>query len=234
MNLRDLLLNPSDLLALEPQELAWPLLTHLKSQGQQFILRANLTSGLLYQSPECDRQPMAKAIMEAWQFLDVNGLIAAEPGSQYPSYFITRTGQQIQTDEQFSDYRNSRLFPRESLHPLIAEKAFASYLRGEYETAIFQALKTVEVEVRGAAQLDLKSYGTDLMRKAFNPQTGPLTDYSEPEAEREALMFLFSGAIGRFKNPASHRHMGISDPLETAEVLHIASHLLRVVNDRRK
>jgi Protein of unknown function (Hypoth_ymh) len=61
----------------------------------------------------------------------------------------------------------------------------------------------------------LTDLGTDLMRKAFNPSSGPLSDASEPLSEREALAHLFAGAIGRFKNPSSHRHVAVTDPGET-------------------
>ncbi len=47
------------------------------------------------------------------------------------------------------------------------------------------------------------------MRKAFNPDNGPLTRASDPVAEREALMHLFAGAIGSYKNPHSHRNVVI-------------------------
>jgi len=33
----------------------------------------------------------------------------------------------------------------------------------------------------------------------FHPDTGPLTDKNAPKPEREALSFLFAGAIGSYK-----------------------------------
>ncbi|HET9598099.1 MAG TPA: TIGR02391 family protein, partial [Anaeromyxobacteraceae bacterium] len=59
------------------------------------------------------------------------------------------------------------------------------------------------VSVRKAAGLAATDIGTDLMRKAFNPKSGPLADQAQPEGEREALAHLFAGAIGSYKNPLS-------------------------------
>jgi len=73
--------------------------------------------------------------------------------------------------------------------------------------------------------------GVDLMRKAFHETTGPLTDMSLPVAERAALAHLFAGAIGRYKNPSSHRHVGVDAP-EAMELIVMASHLLRIVESR--
>jgi hypothetical protein len=50
-------------------------------------------------------------------------------------------------------------------------------------------------EVGGYAATDL---GTDLVRQAFDPKKGSLTDLLIPESERAALAQLFVGAIGAF------------------------------------
>jgi uncharacterized protein (TIGR02391 family) len=234
MTLRDLIKAPADLLDLRPEELARFVLLHLIESGERFIARNNFASESLLRECPQNQEACAKALMEAWSFLETAGLIAPQPRSPYPNIFITRRGKEVAETGEYTEFLKTRLFPRESLHSVIAEKTYGLFLRGEYETAVFQAMKELEVAVREAAGFDTKTIGVDLMRKAFNPTSGPLRDPIEPEAEREALMHLFAGAIGRFKNPSSHRHVSLSDPAETVEILHMASNLLRVVDDRKK
>ena len=62
---------------------------------------------------------------------------------------------------------------------------------------------------------------------------GTLADLNSQEAEREALSNLFAGAIGSYKNPHSHRNVELEEPLEAAEIIMLASHLLRIVQARR-
>ena len=122
--------------------------------------------------------------------------------------------------------------PRNLLHPVIADRAWPNFIRGDHDTAVFQAFKEVEVAVRKAGGFGSQKIGVELMRAAFDPDTGPLTDRSLPKAERESLSHLFAGAIGSYKNPSSHRTVAIDDAVEAGEMLIIASHLLRIVDDR--
>ena len=94
-------------------------------------------------------------------------------------------------------------------------------------------MKAVEVAVREAAGLLAKDIGAPLMRKAFDPSNGPLTDMNVEHAEREARAHLFAGTIGSYKNPRSHRNVTLDDPDEAAEIIMLANHLLRIVDCRR-
>lgn len=86
--------------------------------------------------------------------------------------------------------------------------------------------------MRTACKHDASMLGVSMMRKAFNQADGPLTDGTEHEGEREALMHLFAAAIGRFKNPTSHRFTGLDDPVTAIEIIQLASLLLRIVDQR--
>jgi uncharacterized protein (TIGR02391 family) len=98
---------------------------------------------------------------------------------------------------------------------------------------VFQATKAVEVYVREKTGL-ADELGTKLMRKAFDKNSGPLTDANADEGEREAMAHLFAGAIGVSKNPQSHRDVNVDDPTEAMEIIMLANRLLKIVDAREK
>lgn len=225
------------LLALPPEELGGYVLQHFHSLGNadKFSMhRANFATYQMVQEYPQDRQNACKrALMEAWNYLEKEGLIVPEPDNSAPVYILSRLGKRLRAIEDLYAFRHASLFPKDTVHPDIREKVYPLFLRKDYETAVFQAFKSVEIAVRNAAGKGYENlYGVDLVRRAFSTTNGPLTDMSEVAAEREALQALFAGAIGRFKNPSSHRHMEVTSPIEAIEMIQIASHLLRLVEDR--
>lgn len=149
--------------------------------------------------------------------------------SEKVTLFPTKHGIQIE-EEQFQKLFGSwNLTPTLLFHSLIIKKAYTFLKEGNYDMAVFNAFKIVEIKVRELSGLPEETVGVELMRRAFAPENGPLTDRTVPKAERESLSHLFSGAIGCYKNPHSHREVDLSFN-EAFGMMLLASHLLTILD----
>ena len=230
--LPELVPNPDDLLAIQPEELAGLIMVCLNSKTEGLGDSVSINDIKLKDYLEESRQEMSRAVSEAWMVLEREGLIARDFSQSYVYYFITRKGEKLKTPEDFESYRRSRILSREILHPLISEAVWGAFLRGDYQTAVFSAFRQVEIEVRKAGGYPDGDLGVSLMRKAFHPDSRALTDKRLHAAERQAISDLFSGAIGVFKNPSSHREVEIKIE-EAVEAIMFANWLLKYVDSRR-
>jgi len=241
-SLSSLVPNVEDLLTLEVEELAGVLLIYLNAYEGSVVNQGGFNYHNFFNAPGRQdyesRQPeVDQALMEALAWLRSAGLLVEKASSMGNWFFISRRGKQISSRDEFAAYRNAGLLPKGQLHSLIASKVYPAFMRGEYDTAVFQAFREVEVAVRTAGRFGPDDYGTDLMRDAFRPaikkgqtnQPGPLTDTQLPVAEQEAMANLFAGAIGLYKNPTSHRHVP-THPEDAAEVIVFASQLMRIID----
>lgn len=176
-----------------------------------------------------DMSTLLARLSDAWAWLQAHALIG--PSAQNPQgdwRRVTTLGQELRDDPKalVRLWASHRLAG--SLHPSLSS-ASANFALGDYETASFAAMKAVEVAVRRVAELPNELLGVALMRKAFSPKDGVLRDPDAEGGEQQATADLFAGAIGAYKNPASHRTVRFDDPIEAAEVVQLADLLLRIV-----
>lgn len=249
VRLSSLVPNAEDLLALDVEELAGVLLTHLNSCGtdsgdsvvqRDLISQHNFLRNLESHPEYPGRQPeVSRALMEAWSWLQGEGFLIPDAHQPAGWFFLSRRAQRLKSQKDFAEYRKANLLPKGQLHPLIAAKVYPAFLRGEYDTAVFQAFREIEVAVRRAGGFPDDLVGTQLMRDAFRSDAkspavprGPLTDAKLPRAEQDGMSNLFAGAIALYKNPQSHRNVP-TEAIDAAEVIVFASHLLRIVDRLR-
>lgn len=175
------------------------------------------------------RNQADSALTESWHRLLTDGLLMAAIGQSHGVMTLTRKGLEASDEGNYQEIRARQMLRREMLHPDLRAVVYENFAAGHYDTAVLEAFKLVEVAVRTAAGLSSNLVGEKLMRQAFNPQSGPLTDANMPRGEQDRMPDLFAGAIGVFKNPLSHRQVGNSDPIPVIEELMLASRLLRFV-----
>jgi len=239
------------LLAMEPEELGAKMLFMLRKRsersqqsfhlsnlidevwGSTYFERSGTSSRRRY--PQNKQSEINLALAEAWAWLVAQGLLVPVPAhAGSDGRLLSRRARRFENEAEFARFTVARMLRKEALHPRISDKAWSAFMRGEYDVAVFQAMKAVEVATREAAGLANELLGPKLMRKAFDPKNGPLTDREAVESEREARSALFAGAIGSYKNPHSHRDVKLDDPAEAAEIVMLANHLLRIIDVRSK
>jgi uncharacterized protein (TIGR02391 family) len=216
--------------ALDIEELALRLLPWIADLRQREIGIATQDLRDAFQGR--DRNKAERALREAWAWLEGQALLIESPQYRPPHQMRILSRKALALSETGEGFRiqSSRRVHKDSLNPCIREDVWALYHRGKFDTAVFEAMKAVEVAVRSAAGLSDKDVGVPLMRKAFDKNDGPLSDMTMNEAEREMRAHLFAGAIGSYKNPQSHRNVALDNPDETAEIIMLANHLLRIVD----
>lgn len=143
-------------------------------------------------------------------------------------FFPTKKGFRFLEREFNRVIKEYTLLPKTYVHPEIVKKSFSLLESGEFESAVFQAFKTIETSIRNKIGAEAEEIGMKLIRKAFHPENGPLTDYKLPKSEREAFANYIAGAFGYYKNPCSHRDVEM-DFISAFDRIVVASDLLKTI-----
>jgi Protein of unknown function (Hypoth_ymh) len=190
MHLPDLISDVEVLLVLEPEEVGLGILQVLAGwpshSGMNIEQRSFVAGALQAYGPSPKQDEIAQAIREAWYWLEGQALILPDPRYFEPSTarILSRKARWLARDPKGRRALSGHRIQKQAIHPSIREDVWALYHRGKYDTAVLEALKAVEVAVREAATLTAKDIGAALMRKAFDVNSGVLTDMNAVVSER--------------------------------------------------
>lgn len=242
--LSDFLPDRNELAELSPARVGVCLLSYLNAQQDQREVNlrpgrpqrhpplhlGNLASEFADELKEVVPSTATGALMEGLSWLVTQGFLVPAPSQDVGWLTLSRAARAVREADQVDRVLRSRALRKGDLHPAIAQKCWASFLDGEFDTAVFRAFREVEISLRAASGL-ADEYGKDLVMAALR-KGGPLWDGEARDSENDGWKFLFAGATLVFKNATSHREVHFDDPVEAAEVIGFASLLLRML-DRR-
>ena len=177
------------------------------------------------------RATVERALRRAWRELEDAELIE-EPdrdngGNGYR--VVSEKGREVDCQVDLSAAKSRGWLTPELLHPDLSGASLTTFQSGNYDLAVFEAFRTVESTVRKRGNYSHRDFGVELMKKAFDPDSGPLRDLSASQARKRDMQNLYVGAMGALRNPKAHNDPTITDPREAIELIIMASLLLRMI-----
>jgi hypothetical protein len=136
----------------------------------------------------------AIALLERWDLVES----ADDMNGRNGYVVLTEKGKATTERTDFERIRVRGLLREEMLHPRLRRQIYGYFAANDLGTAVFEAFKTVEIEVRAAGGFAEKEIGKTLMFKAF-AVGGPLARPSDDKSDCDALGGLFAGALHKFR-----------------------------------
>ncbi|MFJ4917627.1 TIGR02391 family protein [Streptomyces sp. NPDC088726] len=230
---------PEQIRQLPTRDVALLLLQHLASGDGLLQYTGTMGGAIQAFQDEPDTEVLVNRLSDAWAWLEANALLSRVHRQSENFRQLSRDGRDLAKDPQGITRFEARQRLSGPLHPALEGTVRTNFDLGDYETACFAAMKAVEVAVRDSSGLDNSLVGVKLMRAAFLPHQngkagGALADAGAEGGEQDAASALFAGAMGVYKNPASHRTVDFDDPIEAAEIIQFADLLLRRVERAKR
>jgi uncharacterized protein (TIGR02391 family) len=231
-SIKDYLPPPEECIALSAEELANHVLRFLNMRDPPTAFFADgLIENWVKEYPSHENE-MRLSLFEAFQWLENEGLIGNASSSIPPLKRVTRAGSEFAGPDGQARTERSRLLASQLIHPVILNKVKDDFLKGDFDAAVGKAFNELEYRVRELTSISASVVGVSLMRQAFATSSGPLANASDLPAEQESVAHFIAGAIGWFKNPHSHRRVGRTEAVESAQLIVVASYLLGLVEAR--
>ena len=137
------------LLALEPEELAAKLLFVLRRRlarpDVRYVNLHNTLNEVIGNSGNDAPYPINRAdevkvaISEAWLYLVAQGMIipAIDRNGVNGFSILSRRAKSFENEAAFAQQKIARLLPKDILHGRFADRVWSSFIRGEYDAAVF-------------------------------------------------------------------------------------------------
>jgi uncharacterized protein (TIGR02391 family) len=164
--------------------------------------------------------------------IDIRQYQRGYDGDGEEQFYPTKTGFRFLENEFNRVIKAYALLPKTYVHMDIIKKCFPLLEKGEFDSAVLKAFKLIETNIRRKIKAKPEEIGIRLIRKAFDPNSGTLTNYELPAAEREAFAHYIAGAFGYYKNPCSHRDIELNF-ISTFERIVVASNLLKIIDESK-
>jgi hypothetical protein len=168
-----------------------------------------------------------ETVAEAFQLLQLRNLVMPSTRSTSTGvYQLTTYGKNMDPDDLFEKTVDAAFLSQ--LGEIIDQDLRRECFDKSYEDAVTSAFRILEVRMRDRIKADAQSFGTDLVKEAFHPDTGKLV-FGATRGEREGVYQTYMSAFLMQRNPPSHRYLKDFAGPEIVEIVMFVDLLLKIL-----